>query len=509
LDETDFLVVDGITKAFNGFVANDGISLRVRRGHVHALLGENGAGKSTLMKILYGVYRPDSGTIAIDGKPARIDSPADARQAGIGMVFQSFMLIPAFSVIENVALSLNDLGIVLDMRTIEARIKEISDRYDFGIDPQAKIWQLPLGAQQKVEIIKLVLAGAKLLIFDEPTSVLAPHEAEGLFKIFDSLRQSGYTIIFISHKLNEVLACCDAITVLRQGRVVGSLPRSAATEQKLVSLIVGSKAFDSRAYARKPVAADAQTAVELRGVEAFDDRGRQALHGVNLLIQAGEIVGVAGVSGNGQKELGEVIQGVRPMSAGSLLIGGAESGQQSVARRRAAGVACIPEDPLLMGAVRSMTVEENLALGDSGAGASHGWQPMNWPAARAKAAWLTDRFQLKMPRLHVLIEKLSGGNVQRIVCAREMSMRPKLLLAYYPTRGMDINAAEIIRTALLAARDEGAAILVVSEDLDELVGISDRIVVMFHGQNVGECTPEAADIHEIGFLMTDGKRKAA
>ena len=509
MDESDFLVVDGITKAFNGFVANDGISLRVRRGHVHALLGENGAGKSTLMKILYGVYRPDSGTIAIDGKPARIDSPADARAAGIGMVFQSFMLIPGFSVIENVALSLNDLGIVLDNRTIEARIKEISDRYDFGIDPQAKVWQLPLGAQQKVEIIKLVLAGAKLLIFDEPTSVLAPHEAEGLFQIFDSLRQSGYTIIFISHKLNEVLACCDAITVLRQGRVVGSLPRSEATEQKLVSLIVGSKAFDSRAYARKPVQLGAAPALDLRGVEAFDDRGRQALHGVDLTIHAGEIVGIAGVSGNGQKELGEVIQGVRPITAGTLLIDGVEASAHSVARRRANGVMCIPEDPLLMGAVRIMTVEENLALGDSGGADGRGWQQMNWPAARAKAAWLTDRFQLKMPRLHVLIDKLSGGNVQRIVCAREMSMRPKLLRAYYPTRGMDINAAEIIRTALLSARDEGAAILVVPEDLDELVGISDRIVVMYHGQNVGECTPEEADIHEIGFLMTDGKRRAA
>jgi simple sugar transport system ATP-binding protein len=463
-------------------------------------------GHST-MKILYGIYRPDAGMIAIDGKPARIDSPADARAAGIGMVFQSFMLIPAFSVIENVALSLSDLGIVLDNRTIEARIKEISDRYDFGIDPQAKVWQLPLGAQQKVEIIKLVLAGAKLLIFDEPTSVLAPHEAEGLFQIFDNLRQSGYTIIFISHKLNEVLACCDAITVLRQGRVVGSLPRSEASEQKLVSLIVGSKAFDSRAYARKPAQPGAAPAVELRGVEAFDDRGRQALHGVDLAIHAGEIVGVAGVSGNGQKELGEVIQGVRPLSAGRLLIGGVEASDLSVAQRRAAGVASIPEDPLLMGAVRIMTVEENLALGDGGA--ERGWQPMNWPAARARAAWLTDRFQLKMPRLHVLIDKLSGGNVQRIVCAREMSMQPKVLLAYYPTRGMDINAAEIFRTALLSARDEGAAILVVSEDLDELVGISDRIVVMYHGQNVGECAPVAADIHEIGFLMTDGKRKAA
>jgi simple sugar transport system ATP-binding protein len=508
MSEADVLAVEGITKSFNGFVANDSIRLRVKRGHVHALLGENGAGKTTLMKILYGVYRPDAGEIQIDGKPVQINSPADARAVGIGMVFQSFMLIPAFSVIENVALSLKDLGIALDQRAIKERITEISDRYGFGIDPQAKVWQLSLGAQQKVEIIKLVLAGAKLLIFDEPTSVLAPHEAEGLFKIFDSLRENGYTIIFISHKLNEVLACCDAITVLRQGRVVGSLSRAEATEEKLVALIVGSKAFDSKGYERKPVAPGNAPVAELRGAQALDDRGRPALRGVDLSLYPGEIVGVAGVSGNGQKELGEVMQGVRPLTGGSLLIGGEDASGWPIARRRQAGVTCIPEDPLLMGAVRSMIVEENLALGDAGPG-SRGWQSMDWPAARAKASWMTERFHLTMPRLHVLIDRLSGGNVQRIVCAREMAARPKLLLAYYPTRGMDINAAETIRTALLAARNEGAAILVVSEDLDELVGISDRIIVMYHGHNVGESTPKQADIHDIGFLMTDGRRKAA
>lgn len=508
MEKPEALGLDGITKTFpGGLVANDHITLSVAQGEIHALLGENGAGKSTLMKILYGVYRPDGGTIKVRGAPVQIHSPQDARRAGIGMVFQSFMLIPAFSVLENVALSLRDLGFVLNTAEIEGRIKEISDTYDFGIDPQAKVWQLTIGAQQKVEIIKLVLAGAQILIFDEPTSVLAPHEAEALLRIFETLRDKGYTIIFISHKLNEVLACCDAITVLRQGRIVGSLPRTEATEEKLVSLIVGSRAFNPRAYERTPVAADAPTVVELRDVNALDDRGRHALDDLNLAIRQGEIVGIAGVSGNGQKELGEVIQGARSITSGMLLLGGERASGWSVAQRRQYGVACIPEDPLAMGAVRTMTVEENLALGDD-AGAQ-GWKPMNWAAARAKAAWLTERFQLKMPRLNVAIQHLSGGNVQRIVCARELAARGKVLLAYYPTRGMDINAAETIRTALLAARNEGAGILVVSEDLDELVAISDRIVVMYHGRNVGECTPDTADIHEIGFLMTDGKRQAA
>ncbi len=502
---TDFLVLDGITKRFGNLVANDQISLRIQKQHVHALLGENGAGKSTLMKILYGVYKPDAGTITLDGKLLNIHSPQASRAAGIGMVFQSFMLIPAFTVIENIALSLRDVGIVVDEKKIEHDIREISDKYRFGIEPRAKVWQLPLGAQQKIEIIKLVMAGARLLIFDEPTSVLAPHEVEGLFDIFNRLRLDGYTIIFISHKLNEVLACSDEITVLRGGRVVGSVVRADATESLLVSMIVGDKTADSSTYARKSIPANVEPVLQVRDLCAKDDRNRPALENISLHILPGEILGVAGVSGNGQKELGEVIQGVRPALSGSIKLAGQEIIHTSIAQIRRTGVTCVPEDPLRQGAVPVMSVEENLALSDASSTQQRDWQRMNWSAARSRASWFTEKFGLKMPRLNVAIEALSGGNVQRIVFARELSAPAKLLLAYYPTRGLDIHAAEIVRLALLDYRDQGAAILLISEDLDELFAISDRIMVMYHGQNVGERLPAEADVQQIGYLMTDGK----
>src|SRR5258708_175983 len=498
----EFIELEGISKTFPGLKANENVNLIIKKGQVHALLGENGAGKSTLMKVLYGTYRADSGTIKVDGKPVTINSPADARAAGIGMVFQSFMLIPAFSVTENSALSLKDLGVVIDQKEIERGIREISDKYNFEVDPNAYVWQLSLGTQQKIEIIKLVMGGARLLIFDEPTSVLAPHEAEGLFKIFDGLRANGYSIIFISHKLNEVLACSDEITVLRRGKVVGTIPREGATEDVLVSMIIGAKVASSREYVRTPLAAGRKPLIEVRGVSANNDRGRIALDNMNLTIFPGEILGIAGVSGNGQKELGEVIQRLRPVKSGSVIFDKQDITAWSVAKVKQAGISCIPEDPLRPGAGRSLTLEENPAPGDE---KSRGWRPPERGTARAKASYITDHFNLKMPRLTVAIEALSGGNVQRIVFAREMAAKAKLLLAYYPTRGTDINAAEIIRTVLLNYRNEGGTILLVSEDLGELLSISDRLIVMYHGHNVGECEPASADINEIGHLMTDGK----
>ncbi|MHB8628371.1 MAG: ABC transporter ATP-binding protein [Aggregatilineales bacterium] len=501
----EFIELEGISKTFPGLRANDNVSLKIKKGKVLALLGENGAGKSTLMKVLYGTYRADSGTIKIDGVPVTINSPADARALGIGMVFQSFMLIPAFTVVENVELSLKAQGVFLNPKAIERGIREISDKYQFGMEPESYIWQLSIGAQQKVEIIKLLMGGARLLIFDEPTSVLAPHEAEGLFKIFDGLRANGYSIIFISHKLNEVLACADEITVLRHGKVVGTISRADATEQVLVTMIIGSKAGNIADYERKPLPPSQQPLLKLHRVTAFNDRGRIALDEMELTIYPGEIVGVAGVSGNGQKEIGEVVQRVRTIKSGAIWLNGQDTSHLSIAEVRQAGVACIPEDPLRQGAIPTMTVEENLALGDENA---KDWLPMDWSAARAKAGYITDHFYLKMPRLNVQIQALSGGNVQRIVFAREMAAKAKLLLAYYPTRGTDINAAEIIRTVLLAYRNDGGAILLVSEDLDELLSLSDRLIVMYHGKNVGECDPKNADINQIGHLMTDGKYHA-
>jgi simple sugar transport system ATP-binding protein len=498
------LEVRSLTKTFGDLHANQDIDLLIYGGEVHAILGENGAGKSTLMKCLYGFYQPTSGEILLDGKPVRIPTPLAGRKLGIGMVFQNFTLIPAMTVAENVALFLPELGIVLQPKAIRTRIDEVARRYGLEIDPAAHVADLAMGERQKVEILKILLAGARVLIFDEPTSVLAPHEVEGLFAIFEKLRHDGYAVLFITHKLPEVMASSQRITVLRRGRVAGQMLTAQATPQGIVRLMLGAE--PPPPVHREGLADEAGVPqFELRNVDLVDHHTGVGLKGVSLKLFGGEILGVAGVSGNGQSELADVALGLRPLAGGEVLLDGRDTAGWSTAAILDHGVACIPEDPLRMGAIPSMTVLENMVLGDQAEYAAGGGIKLQWPAARRAAEQhLNTTFVTAAPRLDWQAQNLSGGNLQRVVIAREVSRDPKVLLAYYPARGLDVSNAEAMRHLLLTCRGRGVAVLLVSEDLDELFALSDRLVVMYHGRIVGEFRPQDTDADTIGHLMTGG-----
>ena len=509
------LSLRGVTKRFPHVLANDHIDLDIYGGEVHAILGENGAGKSTLMKILYGYYQPDSGTISREGVPIRIHSPREGRQQGIGMVFQDFTLVPAFTVAENIALVVPDLPRILPIQALEDEIRALSERYNFRIDPRAPIYDLSIGEQQKVEIIKLLLARAEFLIFDEPTSVLAPHEVDELLEVFRKLRQDGFAVLFITHKLREVLAVVDRITVLRRGKVAATLPAAEATEAGLVALMLGSASGEATVVsAPSPVPQDDLPSspkawdgsdppvLVIRDADVPDPAGRVHLHGVSLSISPGEIVGVAAVAGNGQRELGELVLGLRHCHSGSVSLLGTWSRRWSPSRTVALGVACVPEDPLREGAVSTMTVLENMVLPMRKQFAGQGGLAVRWRVAHDYVVRALQNFGLRMPALEAAIGSLSGGNVQRVVFAREVARQPKLLLSYYPTRGMDVPSARAARELLRTLRTAGTAILLVSEDLDELFALSDRLVVMHRGRIVGTFRPEETNTHSIGFLMT-------
>ena len=495
------LSLRGITKRFPGVLANDNIDLDVFGGEVHAVLGENGAGKTTLMKILYGVYQPDSGAILFNSRETRIQSPNAGRRLGIGMVFQNFSLIPALTVVENVALFLPRHGMFLSRHAIARQIREVSDKYDLQVNPNARTGDLSMGERQKVELVKLILARAQVLIFDEPTSVLAPHEVDGLFRVFDELKREGYAVLFITHKIQEVLNAADRITVLRHGAVVECTPRPEATADHLVSMMLGIKDLEVvRNTQTRPGTADG-AAIEFRDIWTTDINDSRGLHGVSFHVMPGEILGVAGVSGNGQQELGEVLLGLQRQWRGTVLLFGQDVSGRSISSILDSGVAYIPEDVLGMAMVPDMKVEENLVLGRLQKSGNVGV----WLDRRGIRRWvdaILSRFPLRLAPPDARVEHLSGGNIQRVVLAREMVKGLKVLMAYYPTRGLDVLTAETTRGLLMECREEGGAIVLVSEDLEELFALSDRLVVMYQGNIVGEFQPESASLHEVGLLMT-------
>jgi general nucleoside transport system ATP-binding protein len=496
------LSLRGITKVFPGVRANDGVDLEIHRGEVHALVGENGAGKSTLMKILYGFYRADAGEIRFDGHPTEIRAPEDARRLGIGMVFQDFVQIPALSVAENLALFVPDLPFILDRGEIVRRIETTSRRYGLDVDPSAPVWRLSIGERQKVEVLKLLLADAHVLILDEPTRSLAPHEIEALFRTFDGLRRDGFAVVFITHKLQDVLACADRITVMRRGRVAGTLPRAGATESNLVSMMFGDGLAEAKPPLPRGRPPGAGPLLELRSVSTRAEGEAMVLDRVDLTIAPGEIVGVAGVSGNGQRELGDVILGLEPCTRGAKYLWGLDATGWSVARIRGSGVAFIPEDAREMAAVPGMTVLENMALGDTRRYARAGGLAIDWQAVREDLEGALGRLRVTLPSLDMPAGGLSGGNVQRMILARELAHGPRLIVAFYPTRGLDVRSAVAARAELVAARDVGAGVLLISEDLDELFPLSDRLVVLFRGRIVATATPQTITTEAIGYLMT-------
>jgi general nucleoside transport system ATP-binding protein len=506
-EEASILELRGITKRFPGVLANDHVDFDLRRREVHALLGENGAGKSTLMNILYGLYHPDEGEILVRGKPIRLSSPKDAIEHGIGMVHQHFMLIPVMTVAENIVLATEPTtrGVLLDYDAAAKRVTELARTFKFSIDPRARVQNISVGQQQRVEILKALYRNADILILDEPTAVLTPQEAHELFEILKVLRDEGMSIIFISHKLNEVLEIADRITVLRRGKKIDTLPREGATEAGLAKLMVGREVL---LRVDKPPATPAEPLLEVEDLQVLDDRGLSAVKGVSLAVRAGEILGVAGIDGNGQTELIDAITGLRRPQSGHVRIAGEDVTGATARRILDRGLSHIPEDRHLRGLVLDFTLAENIALHDYSKEpySEHGFLLVRRWLARARQ--LLQRFDVRGGRPETRASALSGGNQQKVVLAREIERDPHVLVAAQPTRGLDVGAIEFVHRRLVEARDNGRAVLLVSLELDEILSLSDRILVIYEGRIVGEYSPDATE-EELGIAMTGGGRREA
>ena len=495
-----------IRKEFPGVVANDGVSFDVRRGEVHALLGENGAGKSTLMNILYGLYRPDGGEIRLNGKPVTFSSAREAIQAGIGMVHQHFMLIPVMTVAENIVLGVEPkTGVLLDEGGAEQRVRELSERFGLAVDPTALVHDITVGQEQRVEILKALYRGADLLILDEPTAVLTPQEAKELFGIIRSLQADGMSIIFISHKLNEVLEIADRITVLRRGKTIETVPREGATEASLARAMVGREVL---LRVDKGVPEIGKVLLDVEDLHVLDDRGIEKVRGVSFDVRAGEIVGIAGVDGNGQTELIDALTGLQKIESGSVNIAGHRLSHASAREALDAGIGHIPEDRQRRGLVLEFTIAENVALHDYAKPPDARWGWLFPARLVERARRLIKDFDVRGGGPSTRAGALSGGNQQKLVAAREVDRDPKVLIAAQPTRGLDVGAIEYLHRRLVAERDEGRAILLVSLELDEILSLSDRIFVLFEGTFVGEHTGDVSE-EQIGLEMLGGKKRAA
>ncbi len=493
------LVARGIVKQFPGVLASDHIDFNVHAGEIHTLLGENGAGKSTLMKILYGMYRADSGEISINGRLVHFHSPLDAIRHGIGMVHQHFMLVPTFTVAENVALGLSSSRrVVLDLDIVSQRVEGLAETYGLNVDPQAKVWQLSVGEQQRVEILKVLYRGASLLILDEPTAVLTPQEVEEFSETLRRMIGEGHAIVFISHKLHEVLALSDRITVLRGGRVVDTVPAVDATKEGLARLMVGREVI---LQVDHPEVTYGDVRLGVHGMSADGDSGLPALRGVDLEVRGSEILGLAGVSGNGQKELAEVIAGMRHSTGGQVTFDGTDVTGVPPAKLLDHGLSYIPEERMIDGTVRDFSVEENLILKD------HHVKPyahgvfMDFGKIAAESERLIEAFDIRTPSRHTPLKSLSGGNIQKLILARELSRNPSVLVAAQPTRGLDVSATEYVHRRLIEQRAAGTATLLISEDLDEILNLSDRIAVIYEGRIMDIVERENVDVERIGLMM--------